>query len=308
MKKISEGILAALWTPTDAAEQIIVSALKQNLAFLKRQRVHGILALGSTGEFLRLETAQRKRLVELVMAHADGLPVIVNVSDTRPSAVAESARFAKQAGASGVALLPPWFFPIPQADLVEWFVRAANATDLPFFLYNFPERTGNRIAPETVAAVADRVPLAGIKQSGAEFAYHETLIKLGREKNFAVFTGSDTRIAEAMQLGASGCIGGLANGVPDLMVHIYESVKGGKPKEAAESTERIKAVGKLVEQLEFPLNVAALMEARGLVPGFPKFVVSPEMQQRYRRLIEELRAALQSWPMSRWSRWIRRAA
>jgi len=292
-----EGIFAALWTPTDPAEQLMVGALKTNLAFLKRQGIHGILALGSTGEFLRLEIAQRKRLVELAIGCTDGLPVIVNVSDIRPSIVSDLARFAKQAGASGIALMAPWFYPLSQADLVEWFVRAAESTDLPFFLYNFPERTGNRIAPETVAAIADRVPLAGIKQSGAEFSYNRVLVKLGQEKNFVVLVGSDTRIGEAMELGASGCIGGLANGIADLMVQIYDAVKRGKPTEAAQASERISVVGKLTDQLEFPLNVAALMEARGLVPGHPKSVVSLETQHRYGRLAEELRANFQSWQL-----------
>src|SRR5438105_10811201 len=116
---LSEGIIAALWSPTDAAGHLIKNALKSNVAFLKRNGVDGILALGSTGEFLRLDIPERKRLVEQVIAYADGLPVMVNVTDMRPRVVADMARFAQQAGASGVALMPPCFYPMSQADMVE---------------------------------------------------------------------------------------------------------------------------------------------------------------------------------------------
>ncbi|MBI2497233.1 MAG: dihydrodipicolinate synthase family protein, partial [Opitutae bacterium] len=84
-------------------------------------------------------------------------------------------------------------------------------------LYNFPELSGTRINLETVAAFAQRAGMAGIKQSGGEFAYHRDLVALGRERNFSVFSGSDTRLPEVFALGVDGCIGGLVNIVPDLM-------------------------------------------------------------------------------------------
>ena len=80
--------------------------------------------------------------------------------------------------------------------MLEFFLRAAEAVDLPFCLYNFPELTGNRIGLETIAAFAERAPMAAIKQSGAEFAYHRPLIRLGHEKGFTVFSGADARLPE----------------------------------------------------------------------------------------------------------------
>ena len=77
--KVSEGIVAALWSPTDAEGHLIKSALKSNIDFLKKSGINAILALGSTGEFLRLDLAERKRLVEHAIKYADGLPVMVNM-------------------------------------------------------------------------------------------------------------------------------------------------------------------------------------------------------------------------------------
>jgi 4-hydroxy-tetrahydrodipicolinate synthase len=216
----------------------------------------------------------------------------MNISDLNPRTVTDLGRFARAAGADAVSLLPPYFYPMPQEDLVEFFVRAAEAAQLPLFLYNFPERTGNRIALESVRAVADRVPLAGIKQSGNEFRYHADLVRLGREKGFVVFTGADTRLSEAVPLGVSGCVSGLSNAVPELVVEALRSAQEQAPNIAS---ERLAHVGRLIQAVPFPLDVAAIMESRGLPIGSPKSVVSPATRQRYERLRDESRELLREW-------------
>ena len=49
-------------------------------------------------------------------------------------------------------------------------------------------------------------------------------------------------------------------------------------------------VGRLVDQLPFPLNVAAGMEARGLPTGVPKMIVSPESHLLYQKIVGEARS------------------
>ncbi|MBM3832314.1 MAG: dihydrodipicolinate synthase family protein [Verrucomicrobia bacterium] len=289
------GIFCALWTPTDRNGRLLSTELKTHFEFLRRHGVHGLLALGSTGEFLHLDLPLRKEV--LGQAVTSGLPVLVNISDIRPKVVAELGQSAKWAGAAAVSILPPYFFPMAQEDMVEFFVRAGEAAQLPVFLYNFPERTGNRISLETIASVADRIDLVGVKQSG-EFDYHKDLVRLGQEKNFVVLTGTDTRIPELMQLGVAGCVSGLANAVPDLAVSIYNAVKAGTPDRAETAIERMRRIGTLIEQLEFPLNVAAVMQARGLTPGHPKTVVSVASQRRYQKLVDELKRLFQEWKLA----------
>jgi 4-hydroxy-tetrahydrodipicolinate synthase len=100
-----------------------------------------------------------------------------------------------------------------------------------------------------------------------------------------------------MLFGVAGCIGGLADMVPDLMVEIYNAVKAGVPERAAVASERMKTLGKLVDTLEFPLNVAAAMEARGLPVGHPKSVVSPTTQLRYQKLVADIRKLFSEWKL-----------
>lgn len=292
------GVLVALAIPTDGRGRVLKRALASHLAWLRARGIHGVLALGSTGEFIRFTVEERKAILETVAELAAPLPVLANISDIRPAAVAELGRFARRLKLPGVAVMPPNFFPVSPADQLAFFLRAAEAAQLPVTLYNFPELTGNRISAETIAAFAERAPMAGIKQSGAEFGYHEELIRLGREKNFSVFSGADTRLVEVFSLGAAGAIGGLVNFVPEYMVEIYNVVRGGQAGDTTIAAERMREVGKLIAPLTFPLNVAAGLEARGFEPGVPKTIVSDESARRYREMVAALRGRFREWKLA----------
>jgi len=294
-----QGIYSAQWIPTDAEGRLDRTALTAHLAFERRCGIQGILALGSTGEFPQFDTAQRIEILSAAReAAGPDLSFIANVSDIRPRAAIEVGRAAKALGYSAIGLMPPMFFPVSPADQLAYFLHVAGAVDLPVMLYNFPELTGKKIDLATVAAFADRAPMCAIKQSGGDFGYHRELIALGREKGFVVMSGADTRLSEVFALGAAGAIGGLVNIVPDVMVSLYRNRAESSSPAALEISQRMVEVGRIVDQLTFPLNVAAGLEARGLRPGVPKMVVSEHSAGLYRKIAIELRARLSDWGMS----------
>ena len=292
------GVLVALAIPTDSRGRVFKRSLAAHLAWLRAQGVAGVLGLGSTGEFIRFSLDERKAILELVAELAAPLPVIANISDINPRSACELGRFARRLKLPGVGIMPPSFFPVSALDQLAFFEHVAEAAALPVMLYNFPELTGNRIGLETIAAFTDRAPMAAIKQSGAEFTYHRELIALGREKNFAVFSGADTRLEEVFKLGAAGCIGGLVNFVPEVMVEIFRVCREGAEGDVTLAGERMRAVGASISKLTFPLNVAAGVEARGFEAGAPKTIVSKESGRLYRAIVTELRALFRSWKLS----------
>ena len=296
------GIFSAQWLPVDASGRLNCTALAQHIAFEKARGVAGLLALGSTGEFPFFSPAERKEALATLAELGRPLPLIANVTDLRPRVAVELGRAAKALGYAAVALMPPMFYPVAQADMLAYFLHVAEAVDLPVILYNFPELTGKKIQLETVAAFADRAPMAGIKQSGGEFEYHRPLIQLGREKGFAVFSGSDTRLPEVFGLGADGCIGGIVNIAPDLMVHLFRVCREGQPGSPSPAFEQLRQIGAAIDRLTFPLNVAAGMEARGFQPGEPKAVVSPASAELYRGIVAELRENFRQWKLEPASR------
>ncbi len=228
------GIFCALWIPTDDHGGVIWPALEQHLNWVLDSGVRGVMALGSTGEFPHLSLAQRKGILEKTVriCHGRALPVIANISDVQHRNVVELGRHARSLGVAAAAVLPPWFFPMQREDLAEFFIRIARQIELPLLLYNYPEVTGKKIELETVEQVARVVPVIAFKQSGAEFEYHHPLLQLAARLKFSLLTGADTRLAEALQLGCTGAVSGLANAAPDILSKIYENSHRGLPSSA----------------------------------------------------------------------------
>jgi hypothetical protein len=95
------------------------------------------------------------------MESAGDLIVLANISDLR-LAWWPTWRVLPRAWAVPVSPMAPPFYRVTQAE--SWsFLRAGDAAQLPVLLYNFrAHRQSHRV--ETIAAVAERLPLRGIKQ------------------------------------------------------------------------------------------------------------------------------------------------
>lgn len=295
--RLQHGVLPAIWIPTDTQGNLLESEMVQIMDFTARSGVSGFMILGTTGEFPHLGIAVRKRVLEVARKHAGNLPILANVTDIRPGVVAEMGQFARSAGADAISLMAPYYYPLNADDQQEYFVRSTEAAQLPLFLYNFPERAGYRIEIPTIEAVADRVPLLGIKQSGADLAYHRDLLELGRRKNFAVITGSDTALPELLPLGVSGVVSGLSNGLADLVVKTYQGVGAGKTRNQLPEAGWLTTVAERISSLEFPYNIAATIAARGLPVGRPKHLVSAASAARFEALTEDFRRLYREWKL-----------
>jgi len=289
------GIHAALWIPLDEAGKLRRDLLSTHLDWLKEKGLHGILALGSTGEFARMPYRQREEILAAIIELAQPLPVIANISAIRLDEVIALGQFAARSSAVGVAIMPPSFFPLAQDDILEFFLRASEKIELPVYLYNYPEVTGNRIGLEVISAFADQANMAGIKQSGAELSYHSDLIALGCKKDFSVFTAADPLLPKYLGMGAAGCLGGLPNFVPEYMLEVYNACQNGTQGKVAEAASRLLKVGELLAPLCMPLNVRSAIEARGFNPGAFKTIVSPQTLATYRDSVDKFRQAYTDW-------------
>lgn len=293
MRNAWEGLFPALWTPAGPDGALLRSELAAQVKFLRRGGADGVMALGSTGDFVHLDMAQRQEVLQIVVEAEPGWPLIANCSEINPRRVAEMGRIARQVGAAAISLLPPWFYASAPEDLVEFLVRGAEAAGLPLLIYNFPERTGQRLSLETVAAVCDRVKVVGLKQSGAEFEYHRQLAQLGREKGFTLITGADTRIREAFALGARGVVSGLANALPEWIAGSLKATVTGNAERAAHFATLLDAFAATFQGLQFPHDMGVAMEARGRVAGEPKAWLSEQTRARMAKAILDGRKILE---------------
>lgn len=107
-------------------------------------------------------------------------------------------------------------------------------------LYNIPARSGNSLAPQTVARLADLPNIAGIKDSSGNFDNILQYIELTRNKNFAVISGNDSLILWTLKAGGTGGIAACANVLPEIMVSIYKYYQNGDWEKAQRAQDSIR--------------------------------------------------------------------
>jgi 4-hydroxy-tetrahydrodipicolinate synthase len=78
----------------------------------------------------------------------------------------DNAFYAKDAGADcGLIVQPPYIKP-SQLALYHYFKDIADSVELPFVIYNNPERCGVNVEPETIAKLSQHPNFVAIKEAG----------------------------------------------------------------------------------------------------------------------------------------------
>lgn len=228
MEKL-HGIVVPMVTPLTLNAEIDYKATDKLIEHLITGGVHGIFALGTTGEAQSLSAAQRESFVEFVGKQINGrVRYIVGVSDTSIADSVKLAAVAKRAGAEGVVATPPYYFAPSQDDIVAWFTALAAASPIPVYLYNMPSHVKVNIEPQTAVRLASHPNIKGLKDSSHNMTYFQTLSHLTRDQDdFVLFVGPEEQTAQAVLLGGEGGVNGGANMFPDLYVKSYNAAVTG---------------------------------------------------------------------------------
>src|SRR5438445_2400750 len=154
------GVYVPLLTPFQPDGELDPPALERLVDYVLAAGVHGLFVGGTTGEFPLLSTAERQQVAEVVVARAaDRVPVVVHAGAPSTREPIQLARHAQDIGASAVAVVAPYFFPLSDEALVAHYVAVAAAVPrLPVLLYNIPQRTGNELLPCVAAEIVRRCP------------------------------------------------------------------------------------------------------------------------------------------------------
>ncbi|MCB1740828.1 MAG: dihydrodipicolinate synthase family protein, partial [Gammaproteobacteria bacterium] len=133
------GVLPYLATPVTAAGAIDTEVLGRLSEHLIGRGVHGLVPLGSTGEFAYLDHDRRETVVRCVVEAAAGrVPVIAGVAATTTADAVAQARRWRAMGADGILAILEAYFPLRDDGVEAYFTAIADATDLPVTLYTNP--------------------------------------------------------------------------------------------------------------------------------------------------------------------------
>lgn len=224
-----KGVIPAMVTLFKKNEELDEEGIRAEIEYLIEGGVHGILVVGSIGEFMHLSMDERKKVAEIGVDQSNGrVPIFVHVGDTSTRNVIELGKHAEDIGADGLTVVTPYYFLLSDEELYQYYKDISDAVDIPVLIYNFTAATKIIINPQVVARLADDCDnIVGIKDSIDSLLHMISLIKIGRRKKFAVLAGSADYLLAVMQIGGHGTVSGVANFYPKLPVEIYESYVAG---------------------------------------------------------------------------------
>ncbi len=229
-----KGVYPAMVTPLNKDLEIDGNGLRYEVDFLIESHVHGLVALGSSGEFPYLTVDEKKRVIDIVVEQTNGrVPVIVCTSSMGTDEVIQLSRYARDRGADGLMINLPIYFPLTDEDVFNHYEAISKAVDLPILLYDFPYVTHLEMSPELISKLSYIENVVGIKETGT-LEKVEQILRIEKQEPFYVFTGISFILLEVLKIGGAGVICPIPCIVPGQVASIYESFRKGDMEKASQ--------------------------------------------------------------------------
>jgi len=220
-----EGVCAFMATPTTPAGDVDLAATCRHALDLVARGVHGLTLFGSTGSNGSFTEQEKRDVLSATLEAVGGrVPVMFGIGSITTAETLRLARFAEEAGADAVLAVPINYWTPTPRELVRHYRTVADATALPFWIYNNPGLAGVDITPDLVAEIARSSSVVGIKESSGD--YNRVLtIPHRTQGQVRVGAGYETFVVEALALGAAAWFCGAGNMIPEACVEVWDAVR-----------------------------------------------------------------------------------
>ncbi|MDF1514575.1 MAG: dihydrodipicolinate synthase family protein, partial [Anaerolineae bacterium] len=232
---------------------------------------------------------ERKQVHSIVLDQNKGqITVVAHVGTTSTAQAIALACHAQDTGADYIASIPPYYHRHDEYTVIKYFEALVNAVELPVYVYNNPKASGITITPSYLKNLAD-VGVQGIKDSAFSYIdFVHNILALQSEPDFSFIVGTEGIALPAFMAGAKGCVSGLANVFPELMVKLWDTYQAGDYEKAAGLQLKVVKARQILH-IPSSTNAAcyAVLEARGIDCGQPKLPILPVKPEKK---IEMIRA------------------
>ena len=252
---LAAGVYAALATPRRSGSvDADAAGLLDYLDTVVRAGVDGLVLFGSTGEFVHYDVTERMRVAILAIRRSR-VPVLVNVSHSTLCGAVDLAENAIKAGASGVLLMPPYFYRYPEDQIFHFYERFVEQIGprISVYLYNVPSFT-NPIPVGLAERLLRTGMFAGIKDSSCDWRMLEVLAGLQKQVQVQLLTGCDELYVRARSIGAQGLVSGIAGAIPELLVALESALRSNDSERITHLNARLTEFVQFANK--FPATVA----------------------------------------------------
>jgi dihydrodipicolinate synthase/N-acetylneuraminate lyase len=221
------GIFPSLCTPFGSDGALDLGAQRAVVRFALSCGADGIVCFGLAGEVNKLTPDERKQLAAAIIDEVSGrVPVLLGIGAEALHTSVDLARFAENAGASGIVVPPPLTSHMEGEDLAPYFCTIACATSLPVVIQDAPGYLGVGLTPACVRQFAKAQPnIRYVKiEAGPEGVARWVA---GLAPDLGVFTGSaGIHLLSDLRTGAVGNVPGTE--LTDFLVSVHRNEREGR--------------------------------------------------------------------------------
>ena len=286
-----KGIFPALVTPFTRDDRVDEEAYRALIRHLL-PHVDGVVPAGTTGEFVYLTEAEKRRVIDIAVDEVAGrAPVVAGTGCASTRDTVALTQYAQDAGATAALVVAPFYFKPTFNEVYEHY-EAVNEVGLPIVLYNIPQCAGTHYKWWTAEGLAYLDNVVGIKDSSGDMPFLMALFEKIKGQ-IGIFCGHDEIVMAALAAGADGAILASANLIPDLWQKVYAAVREGDLATAQDWQARVQKLVRIIVRKGATQAVKEGLRMMGLDMGDSRHPIMPggafEREDR-----EELRIQLET--------------
>jgi 4-hydroxy-tetrahydrodipicolinate synthase len=234
-----------------------------------REGIHGLIPLGSTGEFLSMSPEERRDVAKCVIDTVAGrVPVLVGAGAESTDDVIDNVQMAEELGADGTMIIPPFYSTPTWDELVNHFGRIGDAAKQPVMIYNNPATANVDLTPPLVAELSRLPQIDYIKESTMDVTRIRDILEMseGRMTVFGGIMGFESFVA-----GAEGWVAVGSNIMPAALAKIFTLTADDEDYHASRALYReVLPIIRLVGGHRYVSGSKAALELIGQPMGGPR--------------------------------------
>jgi len=287
------GVFPYVVSPVRGSGEIDAEVLARLCDDLIAAGVHGLSPLGSTGEFAYLAWPQRRRVVEVVVAAAEGrVPVVAGVASTTIADAIAQAREFESMGCAGILAILEAYFPLGDEGVYAYFEAIAEAVSLPVVLYTNPNFQRADLSLPVIERLSRIANIRYIKDASNNTGRLLSIINRV-EGRMQVFAASSHIPACVMLIGGVGWMAGPACVAPRQSVELYDLCRRGDWVAAMQRQRSLWALNQAFAKYNLAACIKGALKLQGYAVGAPlppQAPLSPEGVEEVRRALSSIGA------------------
>jgi 4-hydroxy-tetrahydrodipicolinate synthase len=228
-----KGVMPAITTCFTEELHVDHGFMAEHCRWLLDNGCSGIVALGSLGEGSSLSFDEKLEILGTCVKAVGGRgPVVASISALTTSEAVALAKASAEQGCDGLMVLPPYVYKGDWREMKTHVAAVFRATLLSCMLYNNPIAYGTDFLPEQITELAaEHRNFEAVKESSTD-ARRVSAIRALVDRRLEISVGVDDAVLEAIGVGATGWIAGLANALPRESVDLLNCGINGEAEKA----------------------------------------------------------------------------